>query len=169
MPKTKGRKWADFDEDDYRAELLSDIQKFLMFGLHSQDKRGHSESIGFRIEPKVGALLGRMWEKAPPGWFESRSELYRCALVGGVRMLMELVDPDHIDKKMESVYRVMNVMNDLSKNHKWESIEKWVDQVETEILKHPTESQQSMRRSVNWCRRNMARIMDDQPIEEGIL
>jgi len=109
-PGTKGRKHL-------RGIALNAVAK----GVRASDARGHSTTIGFRVQPKVldlASAIGRFFPE-PHFWRKgkiSKSALYRLIFVMGMEVLLTLLEEDNLidDKSLANLMSTLRTLENLS-------------------------------------------------------
>jgi hypothetical protein len=127
--------WVDFKQR---------VRNFLLYGVPATDKKGHSESIHYRVIPFALDLFSEVRAAFPEGWLRdpstgkavNNSTLHRIIFIVGCEVILQLLRED---EKVDNVYSVLHskllILNEIRKRYRLSELQSDVENLQEEIIR----------------------------------
>jgi hypothetical protein len=111
----------DFEEEKFWL----DVGDYLLHGIPSHDKRGHSAEIRFRVRPLQLDIIGNIKEKMPEGWYKNRASLVRNILAVGCKATLEYLKRHEDVAKADNFDKINQLLKDMNRIAKYDRLDEF--------------------------------------------
>jgi len=134
--KIKGKNnsnWGKQDaEEKYKDERSKELLNLFLHGVPGVDRKGHSAPINIRVRPALIDVIEGIHEKAPKGWFKSKSALLRSLIAVGCHVAIEIMEQNV--HEVTELREILNQLNRIAATERQQELLEEVNVLQKKIL-----------------------------------
>ncbi len=139
MVKIKGqdkvilKSWQDFEKE---------IIDYALHGIPAKDKKGHSETIQFRVMPYMLDIISEVRQAMPEGWLRdsktgksmNHSTLYRIITIVGCKTILKIIE-ENTGQIFTDLDTKLKLLNKVRKAQRLNELKREAEDLQDDVIK----------------------------------
>jgi hypothetical protein len=137
---TRGKETQDWTWTDFKHT----IRNYMLYGIPATDKKGHSETIHYRVMPFGLDIFAEICSLIPDGWLrdpktgkrQNNSILHRIIFTVGCSVLLQILKEDkEINGSLSQLESKLQMLNEIRKKQRLSELQLDAENLQEEIIR----------------------------------